>query len=276
MRCQALLFCAASFLCAAQPTRTETRTEPLAMGAKLWISQGDGKVEVKGWDRPEVQLVAEFVTGPRQTEATLDVRRVPEGLRIEVGRRPYFGRFDFGRRREPVCNLTLMVPRRLNMDVQSVDGGIQVQDLDGYAGCHTVDGPISLADISGEVHVRAVDGAITARRLKARLKGGTVDGNITLEQVEGGLDLKTVDGSIHAEGLDGWGEGISLHTVDGNIDVKLGGAKGEVDLRAVDGTIRSRLAGLELKKANRLTGKIPGRDQRILIRTVDGDIDVAP
>ena len=274
MKISALLLCAASLLSAAQPTRTETRTEPLAMGSKLWISQSDGKVDVKGWDRPEVQLVAEFITGPHQDEARLEVTRVPEGLRIEVGRRHHFRFFVFRWRREPVCNLTLMVPRKLSMDIRAVDGGISVQALEGYAGCRTVDGPISLKDISGEVHVRAVDGAITARNLRARIKGGTVDGSITLEQVEGGLDLRTVDGSIRAEGLDGWGEGISLNTVDGNISVKLGQAKGYLELRAVDGTIRSKVAGLELTKANRLTGQIPGRDQKITLKTVDGNIDV--
>lgn len=274
MKCQALFLCAASLLAAAQPTRTETRSEPLAMGAKLWISQGDGKVDIQGWDRPEVQLVAEFVTGPHQTEARLEVRRVDEGLRIEVGRRHHFSIFSFGWHHEAVCNLTLMVPRKLSMDIRTVDGGISVQDLEGYAGCRTVDGSITLKGISGEVHARAVDGAITARHLKARLKGGTVDGNITLEQVEGGLDLQTVDGSIHAEDLDGWGEGIALRTVDGNISVKLGQAKGDLELRAVDGTIHATVAGLELKKTNRLTGRIPGRDQKITIRTVDGNIDL--
>jgi DUF4097 and DUF4098 domain-containing protein YvlB len=246
------------------------------MGAKLWISQGDGKVDVKGWDKPEVQLVAEFIPGAGQHEARLEVRRVGEGLEIEVKREHYhhFAFFSFGVSHGPLCNLTLMVPRRLNLDARSVDGSISIQDLDGYAGCHTVDGAIVLRNISGEVHVRAVDGAITATNLKARMKGGSVDGSITLDQVEGGLELRTVDGAIHAENLDGWGEGISLRTVDGNIRVKLGQAKGSVEAKAVDGTIRTALPGLERSKANRVTGSIPGRDQKISLHTVDGNIDL--
>ena len=273
LRALPLLLSASLLLPAATP-RTETRTEPLAMGAKLWIKQEDGLVDVKGWDKEEVQLVAEFV-GTGGDQPRLEVRKVPDGLEIEVlHHRHHFLHLSWDR--SPVVNLTLMVPRRLNMDVRTVDGGITVRDLDGYAGCRTVDGPIDLRNIRGEVHARAVDGSILARDLKARLKGGTVDGNITLDRVEGGVHLETVDGAITAEGLDGWGEGISLHTVDGNIHVKLGQAKGELEARSVDGRIHSTLAGGSFKGArgNRLTVTIPGRDQKISLRTVDGRIEL--
>ncbi|BDU71375.1 DUF4097 family beta strand repeat-containing protein [Mesoterricola silvestris] len=270
------LLCAA--LAAAPPFRTETRTEPLAMGANLRITQGDGKVEIKGWDRPEVQLVAEFETGRMRGEAKLEVRRVADGLEIEVDRmkRRRIRFLFFGRYHDPVCNLTLMVPRRLNVEVRTVDGAVGIQELEGYAGCRTVDGPIRLQDISGEVHARAVDGTITARNLKARIKGGTVDGNIALSQVEGGVDVHSVDGSITAEGLDGWGEGLAFRTVDGSIKVKLGQAKGNLEAKAVDGRVRANLPGAVYagNKRNRFTCAIPGRDQKITFRTVDGNIDI--
>lgn len=278
MRIQAISFLLCAALSAAPPSRTETRTEPLAMGANLRISQGDGKVEIKGWDKPEVQLVAEFVRGSNSGEAKLEVRRVADGLEIDVDRhrRRRIRILFFGRFHDPVVNLTLMVPRKLNVEVRTVDGAIGIQDLEGYAGCHSVDGPIRLQDISGEVHAKAVDGAITARNLKARLKGGTVDGDITLSQVEGGVNVHTVDGSITAEGLDGWGEGLAFRTVDGAIKVKLGKATGNLEAKAVDGRVRSDLPGAVYagNKRNRFTCSIPGRDQKITFRTVDGNIDI--
>jgi len=269
----AALPCAGLVAGAQQPSRTETRTEALAMGSNLWIDQGDGTVDVKGWDKPEVQLVAEYLPGAGGRQAELEVRRVGGGLKIGVKRQHrHFFIFSVGRFHSPACNLTLMVPRKLNLEVRTVDGRIHVQDLEGYADCHSVDGAISLDGVSGEVHVKAVDGAVTARHLKARIKGGTVDGSITLEQVEGGVDLHTVDGTIHADGLDGWGEGIALRTVDGDIRVKLGQAKGNLEARSADGSIRTQLPGLERTHRNRLTGLIPGRDQKISLRTVDGSI----
>ena len=86
LRALPLLLSTAMLLPAAQPTRTETLHEPLAMGAKLWIKQGDGKVDIKGWDKAEVELVAEYVEGTNHAQAKLEVRQVPEGLEIEVDR----------------------------------------------------------------------------------------------------------------------------------------------------------------------------------------------
>jgi DUF4097 and DUF4098 domain-containing protein YvlB len=265
----------ASFTLQAQaPSRTVTRTEPLAMGAKLWIKQVDGRIELQGWDRPEVSLVADFHDGSRGEKAELEVRTVSEGLEIEV-RIPRH-RLIFGFHRSPVCNLTLKVPRKLNVAARAVDGDISVRDLEGYARCETVDGRIRVENLKGEAYVHAVDGAITARNLNARLKGGTVDGPIELEKVEGGIELKTVDGRIRANGLDGWGEGIRLETVDGSIHVTLGAATGRLDARTGDGAIRHSLGSLEVQEAKErvLRGRIPGREQEIRLRTVDGGIRI--
>lgn len=271
-----ILLASALTLAAAQPGRIETRTDALAMGARLWIVQGDGKVDIQGWNRPEVQLTAEFIRTPEGKEATLEVSRVDGGLKVVVHhpRRQTLLSL-FGYRHTPVCNLTLKVPRKLSMDVRAVDGGIRVQDMEGYAGCHTVDGAITVENVQGEVHARAVDGSITARNLRARMQGGTVDGSITLDHVEGGLKLDSVDGSITAQDLDGWGEGIELKTVDGHLRVRLGQAKGNVEAKAVDGRISNRAPGLNLMgKPNHLKGSIPGRSQMITLSSVDGNIDI--
>jgi DUF4097 and DUF4098 domain-containing protein YvlB len=278
LRTLSLVLAAGLALSAGDSNRTETRTEALPMGAKLWIRQGDGKVDVQGWDRAEVQLTAEFREGSNHGQAKLDVRRVAGGLEIEVERprSKSLHFFSFGEWRQPVVNLTLKVPRKLIMDVRSVDGKIVVEDLEGFAGCHSVDGAIFLRNIKGEAHAQAVDGSILAQNLNARLKGGTVDGNISVDQVTGGMDLHTVDGNITAEHLDGWGEGLTFRTVDGTIRVKLGQAKGNLEAKSVDGTIRSKVPGLAFagNRTNRLVGTIPGRDQKISLHSVGGAIEV--
>ncbi len=269
-----LFFLATLSLGAQTPSRRVERTEPLAMGAKLWIQQVDGRVALQGWDRPEVSLVAEFHDGSAGDKAELQVRPVKGGLEIEV--RVPRHRFIFGFHRAPVCHLTLKVPRRLNVAARSVDGDISVQDLEGYARCETVDGRIRIENLKGEAYVHAVDGDISARNLNARIKGATVDGNIELEQVLGGIDLKTVDGRIQARGLDGWGEGIRMQTTDGSLHVSLGAATGRLEARTSDGSIRQNLGRLEIQesKEHLLRGRIPGREQEIRLHTIDGDIRI--
>jgi len=272
----ALTLLPAMVLPAAPPARTETRVEPLAMGAKLWLVQHDGNVDIQGWDRPEVQIVAQFHDGPHGAKAELEVRRVAQGLEIEV-REPRSHGLSFLRFRQVAhCHLTLMVPRKLSLAAKTVDGHLTLRNLDGYADLHTVDGAISLEDVAGEVHAHTVDGALEARRLKARILGGTVDGRILLEQVEGGVSLKTVDGAITALDLDGWGEGIRLSSVDGNITVRLGAAKGHLEATAKDGAIRTGHPTLLVREVRRnvVRGTIAGGAQDIRLSTIDGSIRI--
>lgn len=255
--------------------RTETRREPLAMGAKLWVKQKDGRVEVQGWDRTEVEVVAEFRDSSRGERVELNLHRVTEGLEIEL-KHPTGPHFVFGSYSSARCHLVIKVPRKLNLAIQSVDGDISVKNLEGFARCESVDGNIRLENLSGEGWVQTVDGNIEAKHLKARLKGGTVDGRIHLEEVEGGLDLHTVDGSIEARSLNGWNEGISLRTVDGNLTVALGQAKGQVEARSRSGVIRCTAANLSFQEQRNglMRGEIPGASQEIRLHSTDGDIRI--
>jgi hypothetical protein len=273
----ALLFVPALALHSGEPTlRTETRVENLAMGSKLWVRQLDGDLEVQGWDKPQVSIEAQFHDPSFGAKAELKVRRVADGLEIEVKRPRIFPFLVVSGHRGPECRLTLMVPRQLAMEARTVDGRIRVRDLDGYADLHSVDGGIQVEDIRGEVHAHAVDGSIQASRLQARLKGGTIDGGISLEQVAGGIELRTVDGKITASGLDGWGEGIYLSTVDGSIHLRLDAAKGQLDAHCADGRIHLANQAVQVQetRGNSLKGRIPGREQSISLRTVDGEIRI--
>lgn len=272
-----ILLAPALALSASQPSRTLNRQEPLAFGANLWIHQVDGQVDVQTWDKAEVALVADFYDGNRNGKVVscdLKIEKTNGGLKIEVVEPKV--KITFGSYTSPKCNLTLKVPRKLHLGLHSVDGDVRVSGLEGSVDCHTVDGDITLEQLSGDVKARAVDGDIAARMLKSRLKGGTVDGSIRLDTVEGSIEVSTVDGDIEAKNLDGWGEGLSFNTVDGKVELTLGKAKGQIEARTMDGRLDIEVAGLETieKKEGRFTGKLPGRDQKIQIKTMEGNIRV--
>ncbi len=253
---------------------TETRSAKLAYGAKLWVNQVDGAVRVQGWEKEEVELQATFKESSRGERCQLVMEPKEGGLEIRVI--PPEHHLTFGFYRSAQCHLTLKVPRKLNLAVQSVDGNVEVRDLEGFARCETVDGSILMERIKGEAYTHTVDGHIDVSDLNARLKGGAVDGPIRLRRVEGGIDLHTVDGRIEAEDLNGWGEGIRLSTVDGSIRVKLGGAKGHIEARTSEGRIElnAPTAQVEEQKPHHLRATIPGRDQKITLKTMDGSIRI--
>jgi DUF4097 and DUF4098 domain-containing protein YvlB len=172
--------------------------------------------------------------------------------------------------------MTLQVPRRLLGHFRTTNGPISVDTVIGYVRCETINGDITLSGIAGEVLAETTNGNVEAKGLHARIRGGTADGRIVLEDVDGQVKMQTTNGFIKARNLDGWGEGISLESTNGAIDLELGRATGDLLAENGHGSISVRVAGaqvLELGK-HRVHLKVPGRNQKILLSTTNGSIQV--
>jgi DUF4097 and DUF4098 domain-containing protein YvlB len=172
--------------------------------------------------------------------------------------------------------MTLNVPKHILGYFRTTNGCVYASNMDGYTRCESTNGDIRVQDVSGEVHADTTNGTLKASRLKARIKGGTTNGRIVIEDVEGGVKLETTNGSITARNLDGWGEGIFLETINGGIDVELGQATGELVAENSNGSLDIRLPGaqvIELSK-HRANLKLPGKNQKISIETMNGGIRI--
>lgn len=258
------------------PTRTEHRVEALNFGSKLWVSNRNGSIKVEGWNQPQVDLTA-YIRDAEGRHIDLKVEHKGNDLAIEAVW-PQTGWFNIGffGTQSPRCEFVLKVPMKLLGDFSTTNGAVQVKNLDGYANCETTNGDITVLDTKGEVHVDTTNGGIIARNLFARLKGSTTNGDLDLEQVAGGIDLETTNGSISAKGLDGWGEGIRLESTNGEIEVELGNAKGDLKAENSNGRLDIKLSGVEIINMDKHEAhiRIPGRSQAISLETTNGAITV--
>ena len=253
--------------------RVETRTEPLAYGAKLWVKNRNGAIHVTGWDREQVQLTAQIRDSGRRRVQIVVQRKGPD-LDIEaVFQRPSW---IFGFYVSPRCEMTLQVPRKVLAYFRTTNGGVSAENLDGYARCETTNGGIVVRNVKGEVQADTTNGTIDASQLFARIKGETTNGRILLDDVAGGIHMGTTNGSIHAQNLDGWGEGIRLETTNGSIDVDLGKAAGEVLAENSNGSLDINVPGAQSVTITKHTAHlfVPGRTQRIHLDTTNGAIRI--
>lgn len=254
-------------------SRTEQRTEKLAMGAKLWVKNRNGGIRVTGWDREEVALTAQ-IRDSEKRRVELVLQRKGADLDIEaVFQQPSW---SFGVYISPRCEMSLQVPRKLLGHFRTTNGTVSVENLEGYARCEATNGSILVNQVRGEVHVDTTNGPIEARGLVARLKGSTTNGRIILEDVEGGIRLETTNGSIRARNLDGWGEGIQLESTNGSIEVELGKATGELFAENSNGSLELRVPGAQIldQSKHSVHAKLPGRSQTIRLETTNGSIRV--
>jgi len=256
-------------------TRTETRTEKLTFGSKLWVKNRNGAIRVTGWDKEEVALTAEIRDSDRR-KIELIVQRKGADLDIEAFFQQPRWTFSIGFVQSPRCEMTLSVPHKLLAHLRTTNGTISVAAVDGYANCETTNGDIRIREVSGEIHAETTNGTIEAVKLRARLKGGTTNGRIILEDVEGGIKMDTTNGSIRARNLDGWNEGISLETTNGSIEVELGKASGHLWAENSNDFLDVKVPGaqvIEMKK-HEAHLKIPGSNQKISVSTTNGSIRI--
>jgi len=270
----ALAACALCMGLAAQD-RTEVRTESLAYGCKLWVRNRNGAILVSGWDKEEVSLTAE-IRDSEQRRIELVLQRLGPDLDIEALFQQPRLNLAPGSAATPWCRMTLNVPRKLLGHFRTLNGPISVEAVIGYVRCESINGDITLVSVAGEALAETSNGNIEARSLHARISGGTANGGILLEDVDGQVKMVTTNGFITARNLDGWGEGISLESTNGAIELELGRATGELLAENAHGSINIRVAHgqvLELGK-HRMRVRVPGRNQKILLGTINGSIQV--
>jgi hypothetical protein len=240
-----------------QPTKpeavTETRTLALASGSRLKVKNVNGFIKVEAWEREEVQFTGEFKPSSQDEQVKVVIESGSGSLEIR-GEYPKRNGGAFNRGAQ--CQMTLKVPRRLEVTLESVNG------------------EVSLRGTQGSATLSTVNGGLTAQDLVESLKAHTVNGGITLEGVKGALDLETVNGAIRGTGLDGQGKGIKAEAVNGSIHLQLAGLKGHLKAATVNGGISFNAKGAEQVEVTkrRVKATFPGSEQVIAVETVNGAI----
>lgn len=171
------------------------QTRPLDARGRVEIDNLKGRVEVRGWDRPEVKLTGSLGDGVEK----LSVEGDADALHIEV---KYPSRSN---RSEPTT-LILQVPLRADLEIDTVSADI---DVGGMA--------------SRQMSLESVSGNIIANGAPRRAKVESVSGDARLTFNSGDVDVDTVSGDVTLGGrLNGE---VSVETVAGDVKVDTKGEK---------------------------------------------------
>ena len=173
--------------------------------------------------------------------------------------------------------LVVRMPREADLDVQTGDGGVDVQPVSGKVSLSTGDGHVSAQGLRGDLRLHSGDGSIKAEGLEGRLQADTGDGGMDVRGRFDALDLRTGDGHIDASAERGSkvAQPWSLSSGDGGIvlrvpddlsaDVEAHSGDGHIDLGAavtVSGTVSS----------NNVHGKLGAGGAPLKLHTGDGSI----
>lgn len=209
-------------------------------------ARGNGGVEVRGWDRPDVQVRVRIAVYDGDDPAAIasQVRLVTTGGRIRVDGPPN-GRT--WRSRGWSAAFELQMPRGMELRVDATNGGVGVRDVSGRMDLRTVNGGISLDGASGDVRGETVNGGV-----QARLASGTWRGPLDLSTVNGGITLAMtpdLSADIDVRAVNG---GVRIDypvTVSGLISNRrefrgtIGAGGGQIRATAVNGGVTIRRVG---------------------------------
>jgi DUF4097 and DUF4098 domain-containing protein YvlB len=228
----------AAFLAAAVPPAMAqqqiTKRANVAPDATVEVSNVQGRVTITAWDKNEVELVAELESPKDELEFEATQRNV----RIEVDR----PKGNYGRGNDQDANLTLRVPARARLIVDTVSADIGVTGARGEQ---------SLESVSGEVRTQAFEAAVKAASVSGEVivAGNGGKAAVTTDNVSGSSVVTGVRGSYRGEVVSGEikatvaaAELLEVSTVSGEIDVSAElTPSARVEMESVSGSVTLRI-----------------------------------
>jgi putative adhesin len=240
----------------------------------------DGAIEIRAWEKPDVDVVIEKRAVTREAAATIEIRAEQSGNRITVeAKAPKSSGIGFHFNDNRSARLIVSAPAASNLVARSGDGSIDIERISGRIELRSGDGSIRGRDLSGEVKVHTGDGSIRLDGIKGSLDLDTGDGSIvasgTLTSVharsgDGGVTIRadgnsvpageweitTGDGSITLELPDAFNANLDAHTGDGGVSIH------DLSVSSVSGKIGK----------NNLRGQLGAGGPLVRLRTGDGGI----
>jgi len=219
---------------------TEEKTFSVSGTPSIRTSTFDGHIRVETWEQPSVRCVIEKRGRTQEDIDRIQVDATQDGniIVVEAKMRARV------RNSSASANLTITVPRQVNLTARTGDGGIEARDLTGEIelntgdgrihasnlhgrlSVHTGDGTVELMDVAGQLRAKTGDGGVHIRGRFDALEASTGDGpiDITVERgstMTGPWSIRTGDGSVQLALPDDFSADLDVHTNDGSINSDL-------------------------------------------------------
>jgi putative adhesin len=213
-----------------------SKTYPISKRADLQVQTDDGSVSVVTGNQN--QIVAKVTTeGYKIGPNDVRIEESQTGDRVTLSvKTPHM---NWSGHRS--LHVTVTVPRDLDLELSTGDGGVDLQPVGGRIHVRTGDGSIRADGLHGDVSLHTGDGGIDAHNLDGTLVADSGDGSIHIGGRFDGLSINTGDGGVDADAAAGskMTSAWTLHSGDGSISLSVPqDLKAYVDLKTGDGSIK--------------------------------------
>jgi DUF4097 and DUF4098 domain-containing protein YvlB len=255
-----------------------TKTFPVNGHSKVRVLTDDGAVRVSTGDIKQVEIRVAY--SGYKLDRDLRVSTTQNGDQVEVVAKTSSGGIFNWNVRHANLRVEVHMPKDTDLEVTSGDGSVEADALNGKVDIKTGDGSITVVGGKGSVRMKSGDGHIEGKDLDGNVDASAGDGSINIEGRFDVLNVHTGDGSITVRARSGSRVASSwnFHAGDGSIDVDLpGDLQANIDASTHDGHIS---LGIPVTvegtfSSSRITGRMNGGGQTIVVRTGDGSIHLS-
>jgi len=229
-----------------QPRGEFRRTVEFAAGGTLTLENKAGNVEITGWDKDAVEVVA-------------------QGAAAEPGEKRKVRAFGFWEIKPDV-------------EIEQTDGrlSIRTRPFDGPGDLPAVDYMIRVPNSIILSAIRMGEGDLTVSDIFGRLEASLDRGDIAVSNFSGSVDLSIGTGSADVEVLDVHDQDtIAISSREGDIVLRLGAGTGaRVEAEAPRGGVSSDLDLGVKTPAPSVSGRIGSGRAAITLKASDGRIEI--
>ena len=229
-----------------QPRGEFRRTVEVAAGGRLSLENGYGNVEVTGWEKDSVEVVAQgaaAVPGEKrkvraygfwEVKPDVEIKQTDGGLTIRT--RPFDGPGD-----PPAVDYTIRVPKSISLS------GIRVGK-----------GNLTISDVFGRLEVSIDKGDLAVSNFSGSVDASVGTGNVDVEV----LDIRDDDT-------------ITISSREGDIVLRLEPEAGaRVEVEAPRGEVRSDFDLGAKTPAPSVSGRIGSGGATVTMKAADGNIEI--
>lgn len=229
------------------------------MGKKLDVNlDTGGSINITGWDR-EVVEVSALLGGRDGANTEVTFNETAAGVEIR-------SRYTGSRKNYSTdLHFDIKVPRRFDAKLESMGGGIKIDNVEGEIRGQTMGGELDLSNLKGRLNLTTMGGEITLKQSQVDGRVETMGGKVLVEDVVGDVKGSSMGGSViyrnvtNSSGVS-TGDEVRISSMGGDINVD--DAPSGANVTTMGGDISIRSASKHVK------AKTMGGD--ILIRAVDG------
>jgi len=244
------------------------------------LSTFDGAIEIRAWDKPEVEVIIEKRATSKEATAMIEIFADQKGNQVTVDvKTQKTSGFGIHFHNSRSAKLIVSAPATANVAARSGDGSIDVDHMSGRLELRTGDGSIRGRNLAGDVRAHTGDGSIKLEGINGALDVDTGDGSITASGKMTSVRARSGDGSvtIHADAGSAPEADWDISTGDGSVTLELpDDFNGELDAHTGDGGIRINdvtLSNVSGKIGrNNVRGRLGSGGRNVRVRTGDGSI----